>query len=96
LASSFLQDVQDTVRRWGMSTSALELDINESLSVESSKSRSNKIERLSNVGVGIAIDEFRSDDSSIGHLWTNKVRRLKIAPWLIEAMIDDQSDADVA
>jgi EAL domain-containing protein (putative c-di-GMP-specific phosphodiesterase class I) len=79
-----------------MSTSDLELDINEPLWVELSQSRSNMIERLSNIGVGIAIDEFGSDDSSIAHLWTNKVRRLKNAPWLIEAMIDDQSDADVA
>jgi EAL domain-containing protein (putative c-di-GMP-specific phosphodiesterase class I) len=54
-----------------MSTSDLELDINESLSVELSQSRSNMIERLSNIAIEIAINEFGSDDSSIAQLWTN-------------------------
>ncbi len=38
----------------------------------------------------VARFDFGSDQSSIGHLWSSKVSRLKIAPQLIEAMLRDE------
>jgi EAL domain-containing protein (putative c-di-GMP-specific phosphodiesterase class I) len=94
LGEEFLRDVQDTLSKWGMSARDLELDVHESLWIELSHTKSDMIERLRQAGIGVAIDDFGSDQSSIGHLWSSKVSRLKIAPQLIEAMLRDESDAD--
>jgi diguanylate cyclase (GGDEF)-like protein len=95
LGDRFLRDVQDTLTKWGMSASDLELDVTEEIWIELLHSKSNIIERLAEIGVGIAIDDFGSDGGLIGNLHANNLRRLKISPQLIEAMSRGAADAEV-
>jgi diguanylate cyclase (GGDEF)-like protein len=95
LGDRFLRDVQDTLTKWGMSASDLELDVTEEIWIELLHSKSNIIERLAEIGVGIAIDDFGSDGGLIGNLHASNLRRLKISPQLIEAMSRGAADAEV-
>ena len=78
-----------------MSASDLELDVTEEIWIELLYSKSNIIERLAWIEVGIAIDDFGSDGGLIGNLHANNLRRLWRSPQLIEAMSRGAADAEV-
>jgi EAL domain-containing protein (putative c-di-GMP-specific phosphodiesterase class I) len=95
LADEFVLDLQRTLEFWGVAPSALELDIAEPVWAEMAQSGSETIGRLTQLGVGIALDDFGAAGGSMSYLWTNQVQHIKIAPELIEAMLQRPSEAAV-
>ena len=65
--------------------SDIELDVTELVLARSTLAQSNVLEELRRLGVGIAIDNFGAQYSSLDYLRTYRVSRLKIARGMIAA-----------
>jgi diguanylate cyclase (GGDEF)-like protein/PAS domain S-box-containing protein len=85
MGREFVRDVLDSISRWGLKTADVELDVTELVLARSTLAQSNVLDQLRRVGVGIAIDNFGSQYSSLDYLRTYRVSRLKIARGMIAA-----------
>jgi diguanylate cyclase (GGDEF)-like protein/PAS domain S-box-containing protein len=85
MGREFVRDVMDSITRWGLKPSDIELDVTELVLARSTLSQNNVLDQLRRVGVGIAIDNFGSQYSSLDYLRTYRVSRLKIARGMIAA-----------
>jgi EAL domain-containing protein (putative c-di-GMP-specific phosphodiesterase class I) len=87
----FVTDVKDTLNRWGLAPSDLELDVTEMILARTTLAQSNVLEELRQHGVRIAIDDFGTQYSSLDYLRTYRVNRLKIARSMVNAAADDHA-----
>jgi len=85
MGAEFVRDVVETLERWGLAPSDIELDVTEHVLARSTLSQSNVLIELRRLGVGIAIDDFGSKYSSLDYLRTYHVNRLKIARGMVAA-----------
>ena len=85
MGREFVRDVMDSITRWGLKPSDVEIDVTEFVLARSTLAQSNVLDQLRRVGVGIAIDNFGSQYSSLDYLRTYRVSRLKIARGMIAA-----------
>jgi diguanylate cyclase (GGDEF)-like protein/PAS domain S-box-containing protein len=85
MGREFVRDVMDSITRWGLNPSDVEIDVTEFVLARSTLAQSNVLDQLRRVGVGIAIDNFGSQYSSLDYLRTYRVSRLKIARGMIAA-----------
>jgi diguanylate cyclase (GGDEF)-like protein/PAS domain S-box-containing protein len=85
MGREFVRDVMDSISRWGLVPGDIELDVTELVLARSTLAQSNVLDQLRRVGVGIAIDNFGSQYSSLDYLRTYRVSRLKIARGMIAA-----------
>jgi EAL domain-containing protein (putative c-di-GMP-specific phosphodiesterase class I) len=81
----FVRDVQDTLARWGLAPSDLELDVTEFALARATLLQSDVLDELRRLGVCIAIDDFGAQYSSLDYLRTYRVSRLKIARQMVAA-----------
>lgn len=79
-----------------MPSFAIELELTESVLIEVAKEHSADLERLRELGVGIAIDDFGTGCSSLSHLTSYPISRLKIAQELMSGVNDDPRKAGMA
>jgi diguanylate cyclase (GGDEF)-like protein/PAS domain S-box-containing protein len=85
MGREFVRDVMDSIARWGLKPSDIELDVTELVLARSTLAQSNALDQLRRIGVGIAIDDFGSQYSSLDYLRSYRVSRLKIARGMIAA-----------
>jgi EAL domain-containing protein (putative c-di-GMP-specific phosphodiesterase class I) len=85
MGREFIRDVVDSIARWGLKASDIELDVTELVLARSTLAQSNVLDQLRRMGVGIAIDDFGSQYSSLDYLRSYRVNRLKIARGMIAA-----------
>jgi diguanylate cyclase (GGDEF)-like protein/PAS domain S-box-containing protein len=85
MGAEFVHDVMESLRRWGLQPSDLELDVTEQVLARTTLSQSDVLIELRRLGVGIAIDEFGAKYSSLDYLRTYHVSRLKIARGMVAA-----------
>jgi len=85
MGREFVRDVMDSITRWGLKPSDVEIDVTEFVLARSTLAQSNVLDQLRRIGVGIAIDNFGSQYSSLDYLRTYRVSRLKIARGMIAA-----------
>ena len=85
----FVQNVTDTLARWHLVPSDLELDLTESIIAHAMLAKSDVLDRLHRLGTKIAIDDFGSQYSSLDYLKTYRVNRLKVSQNLMEAATRD-------
>jgi diguanylate cyclase (GGDEF)-like protein/PAS domain S-box-containing protein len=85
MGREFVRDVLDSIARWGLKPGDIELDVTELVLARSTLAQSNVLDQLRRVGVGIAIDNFGSQYSSLDYLRTYRISRLKIARGMIAA-----------
>jgi EAL domain-containing protein (putative c-di-GMP-specific phosphodiesterase class I) len=85
MGREFVRDVLDTIKRWGLAAGDIELDVTELVLARSTLAQSNVLDHLRRLGVGIAIDDFGSQYSSLDYLRSYRVNRLKIARGMIAA-----------
>ena len=88
------RDITTTLAKWGLAPQDLELDVPESVLAGSLASHLDVLQNLHKLGVGIAIDDFGADYTSMGRIAAYQVKRLKIAPELIASMTSNPMDAD--
>jgi EAL domain-containing protein (putative c-di-GMP-specific phosphodiesterase class I) len=77
--------VKESLERWGLKPSDIELDVTEHVLARSTLSQSDVLIELRRLGVGIAIDDFGAKYSSLDYLRTYHVSRLKIARGMVAA-----------
>ncbi len=78
LASQLDQIVAENLTRYGIAPERLELEITESVLIETAQRHSEAFERLRKIGVRLAIDDFGTGYSSLDYLRSFRVCRLKI------------------
>ncbi|WP_156473258.1 bifunctional diguanylate cyclase/phosphodiesterase [Pseudorhodoferax sp. Leaf265] len=74
----FVEQVQQTMARFGVAPHGLVLELTESLIMESSEAAVATMERLSAMGVRIALDDFGTGYSSLSYLTRFPLDKLKI------------------
>jgi EAL domain-containing protein (putative c-di-GMP-specific phosphodiesterase class I) len=81
--------ITQTVTKWGLSPKDLELDVTESMLAHVTLHKSAVLDRLQQLGLKIAIDDFGTQYSSLNYLRTYRVSRVKISGSMIEAAMQD-------
>jgi EAL domain-containing protein (putative c-di-GMP-specific phosphodiesterase class I) len=85
MGAEFVRDVVESLRRWELKPSDVEFDVTEGVLARSTLTQSGVLEELRRLGVGIAIDDFGAQYSSLDYLRTYRVNRLKIARGMVAA-----------
>ena len=89
-----IQSVTMTLAKWGLTPKDLELDVTESMLAYATWAYNDVLERLQQLGVMIAIDDFGTQYSSLDYLKHYRVSRLKIPRAMITAATQqDQENA---
>ena len=89
-----IQFITATLRKWGLTPKDLELDVTETMLAYATWAYIDVIERLQQLGVTIAIDDFGTQYSSLDYLKHYRVSRLKIPRAMITAAAQqDQRNA---
>jgi EAL domain-containing protein (putative c-di-GMP-specific phosphodiesterase class I) len=73
------QDMADSLERWGIKPGKMEVELIESVLMETTQQQSGIIERIRKIGLNVAIDDFGTGYSSLNYLTKYPVDRLKIA-----------------
>ncbi|MGB7974000.1 MAG: EAL domain-containing protein [Roseiarcus sp.] len=81
--------VTQTLTKWGLSPKDLELDVTESMLAHVTLHKNGVLDRLHQLGVRIAIDDFGTQYSSFDYLKTYCVSRVKIPGSMIDAATHD-------
>lgn len=87
-------DLIQTLRRWGIDPSAIELELTESVLMTTTREHRDIIERLHRLGISVAIDDFGTGYSSLGYLRAYRVNHIKIAQEFIRNI--EEGSGDVA
>ena len=85
--------ITQTLTKWGLSPKDLELDVTESMLAHVTLHKNAVLDRLQQLGVKIAIDDFGTQYSSLDYLRTYRVSRVKIPRSMIEAATQDPEAA---
>jgi len=88
----FDRDLSQRLQHWNIEPKAIELELTESVLMETTRQNSKIIDRLRALGVGIAIDDFGTGYSSLGYLRAYHVNHIKIAQEFIENIQQDTGD----
>ncbi len=88
----FDRDLADILRRWNIEPSAIELELTESVLMETTREHRDIMDRLRTLGVSIAIDDFGTGYSSLGYLRAYHVGHIKIAQEFIKNLEEDSGD----
>jgi EAL domain-containing protein (putative c-di-GMP-specific phosphodiesterase class I) len=81
----FLHEFTTTLKKCGLTPKDIELDVTESMLAYVTWAKNNVLERLQQLGVTIAIDEFGTQYSSLDYLKRYHVSRVKIPRAMITA-----------
>jgi diguanylate cyclase (GGDEF)-like protein/PAS domain S-box-containing protein len=85
MGREFVRDVADSIQRWELAPGDVELDVTEQILARTTLAQSSVLEELRRLGVGIAIDEFGAQYSSLDYLRAYRINRLKIARGMVAA-----------
>ncbi|MFW6324012.1 MAG: putative bifunctional diguanylate cyclase/phosphodiesterase [Desulfovibrionales bacterium] len=84
--ASFVPLVEELLERYGLSPSSLELEITESVALESFDGTLSKLKDLRAKGIGLAMDDFGTGFSSLSYLYRLPFTKLKIAQSFIRGI----------
>ena len=85
----------ETLQKRGLAPHDLEFEVSEAVLATSSSWHPDTLQQLRDLGVGLTIDDFGSDYTSIGRVKAYGVKRFKIAPHFINTMASDPTNAAV-
>lgn len=91
--SELMESVVAALAKWELAPSELELDVTESMLARATLAQNNVLERLQQIGIKIAIDDFGTQYSSLDYLRTYHVNRLKIPRPMVDAAPTHPQDA---
>jgi diguanylate cyclase (GGDEF)-like protein/PAS domain S-box-containing protein len=92
---SFDQELAQILRQSGLESTAIELELTESVLMETTQAHGEIIDRLHAMGVPIAIDDFGTGYSSLGYLRAYRVNHIKIAQEFIRNLQPDSGDVAI-
>lgn len=93
---NFIGHVTSILDETGMDPTLLELEITESLMMESIVSVAENLRQLHALGVTISVDDFGTGYSSLAYLKNLPIHRLKIDKSFIEHLVDNENDSAIA
>ncbi|MGH1371324.1 MAG: putative bifunctional diguanylate cyclase/phosphodiesterase [Cellvibrionaceae bacterium] len=93
---TFLEFLQNCLRKYPIDPSKLELEITETLLMENMSTGREVIARIKQLGVRIAIDDFGTGYSSLSYLKILPVDTLKIDREFIKDIPDSESDMQIS
>ncbi len=93
--SDFLPELMRGLSADHLDPGKLELELTESLLMETRQGDGGVVNRLRELGVRIAIDDFGTGYSSLEYLLTYRVNRIKIAQQFVIGLPDDHSSAAI-
>jgi EAL domain-containing protein (putative c-di-GMP-specific phosphodiesterase class I) len=88
-----LHEVATAIEKWHLAPADLSFDVTEATLAQVTLMRNDVLAALRRIGVGVAIDDFGSEYSSLDYLRTYRVSHLKITQELIDAAADDSDRA---
>ncbi|WP_405106394.1 EAL domain-containing protein [Paenibacillus sp. FSL K6-1217] len=88
LQDDFVEIVLDSLEESGLAASSLELEITESIFMESFESTVSKLEFLKSRGIRIALDDFGTGYSSLSYLQQLPISTLKMDKIFIDSLAD--------
>jgi diguanylate cyclase (GGDEF)-like protein/PAS domain S-box-containing protein len=91
----FDQELSQKLQHWGVEPSDIELELTESVLMETTRQHGKIIDRLRALGVAIAIDDFGTGYSSLGYLRAYHVNRIKIAQEFVRDLQEDTGDVAI-
>ncbi|MCA1029838.1 EAL domain-containing protein [Bacillus timonensis] len=94
LQANILEVIQSEMERNGIQPSTLEFEITEG-SMQDSKEALDVLNRLKEVGVGIAVDDFGTGFSSLSHLQHFPIDTLKIDQSFVREVLSDKKNAAI-
>jgi EAL domain-containing protein (putative c-di-GMP-specific phosphodiesterase class I) len=92
---NLVEVVRDALETTGLDPCWLELEITESVSIQSSQNVAQKIDQLKEIGVKVAIDDFGSGFSSFGRLNSMHVDKLKIDMQFVHGINCNKTDEEI-
>ena len=93
--SDFVQTVSAALRRTGLPSSQLELELTESILVRDADEALLRLRALADLGVQLSIDDFGTGYSSLTYLKRFPIRKLKIDRSFISGLPGDESDTAI-
>ena len=91
--AEFVRDVCEVLAETGLQPGELELDVTESMLARVTLAQNEVLDRLREMGVKIALDDFGADYSSFGYLRAYRVHHLKVARRFVENATQDPAQA---
>jgi diguanylate cyclase (GGDEF)-like protein/PAS domain S-box-containing protein len=95
LASALDRTVAESLARYRVAPDQLELELTESVLMETTQRHTDTFERLRRLGVRLAIDDFGTGYSSFDYLRSFHVLRLKIDRRFVEGVTETPDDAKI-
>lgn len=93
--SDFLHDFMQGLSADGLDPGRLELELTESLLMETNRGHGDMVNQLRRLGVRIAIDDFGTGYSSLEYLLIYRVSRIKIAQQFVSGLPGDPGSAAI-
>ena len=93
--TQFVEQVAEVLRDAGLPPGLLELELTEGILLRDAQDALHRLEALSALGIGMSIDDFGTDYSSLGYLKRFPIQRLKIDRSFIMGLPGDASDAGI-
>ena len=90
-----LTEIQETLNKYGLDAARLELEITESAMTSDINRTVEVLDKLSQMGVKLAIDDYGTGFSSLSYLKKFTVDFLKIDKSFVIGMINDLHDASI-
>lgn len=95
LQDNFTEVVCSIIKETGLNPNLLELEITESVLMQSPEISIGKLQVLLNMGIKIALDDFGTGYSSLSYLRTIPLTTLKIDKSFIDDIIDEESKTSI-
>jgi diguanylate cyclase (GGDEF)-like protein len=89
------RQVAASLDKWGITPGMIEIELTESVLMDTTQQHNDRIERLREHGVRIAIDDFGTGYSSLSYLANFPINRVKIAQELVFRVDTDSRSATV-
>ncbi len=95
MSDEFVSDVRTSIEEAGIKPGQLEIEITESVFIESMEDSIRKLCQLRNIGIALALDDFGTGYSSLTYLRSLPVEILKIDKLFIDKIISDETQLQV-
>lgn len=93
--SKFVEDMNEQMKIAGVSGSAIELEITESLLIDDIEKTAKTMRQLKDCGITFALDDFGTGYASLGYLKELPLNRLKIDQSFVQDLTQDNSDTAI-
>jgi diguanylate cyclase (GGDEF)-like protein/PAS domain S-box-containing protein len=93
--AKFEQFLAESLKRWSVAPGDIELELTESVLMETTQMHSDALARIKELGTSIAIDDFGTGYSSLAYLSAYPLSRLKIAQQFVLGIPDNAGDVAI-